>query len=402
MSYLKRLDEIFSSSSKRSMPPGFSMNDIQSLDQFLKSETQGQQSGKIEEKGKIDDANVKPINIDVLKAERLKKWQSPKRGEEPIPWATRDVKMLHRKAIVDANGKLIDNDKLRAMIMQRPEHIIAQNEKLAKSGVNQIFYDLTLPAYQGLIVDESTGEFEVVRTCPSAGDCKKHCYASRGTYIMFVGPVISSARTVNFLMNDYDGFKAQLLSELNAAVKSYNPHGVDVVLRWHDSGDFLSEKYLLMAYDIAKETPNVLHYAYTKQVPMVNKLMSHKPENFIFNYSFGGEHDKDIDITKDKYAKVVPKKTFKDLPVTKKRGKPRMGSKLGPVLSVKFEEPEIQELKRRVSKEFDLNPRTLITYDELRKIPYNKNNRWDVLVWKGHGDDSAARRDVGGTFLLFH
>ena len=31
-----------------------------------------------------------------------------------------------------------------------------------------------------------------------------------------------------------------------------------------------------------------------------------------------------------------------------------------------------------------------------------KDNYWHVLVWFGHGDDAATRKEVKGTLLLIH
>ena len=57
--------------------------------------------------------------------------------------------------------------------------------------------------------------------------------------------------------------------------------GVSVSIRWHDAGDFFSDPYLKLAYDVAKTFPDVQFYAYTK---MASVAASEKPNNFIINF----------------------------------------------------------------------------------------------------------------------
>jgi hypothetical protein len=362
------------------LPLGFSTDDIESIDDFLAD------NEVIDED--INDAETSGVDMAALKQRRM----NPPKKDTEHDISSRPEKLLHKSNIVDENGNVIDDDALRNKIIERPKTLIGQNSKLGKSGTNQMFYDLTLPSYQGLYVDEKTGEFKVVKTCPAAGECRKFCYAAKGGYIMFPASSLGASRTVNFLMNDEEGFKSQLLSELKAAIISNAKKGKKVVLRWHDSGDFLSEKYLLLAYSVAKATPEILHYAYTKQVPLVRKLEEHKPKNFIFNFSLGGLHDETIDKSKEKHAAVVPANLFKDLPHTKGEDG----------YAVIFAPKELAELKKRVADHFKIPLESIISYDEMIKTPPSEDKKWNVLVWKGHGDDAATREDVLGTYLLFH
>lgn len=296
-------------------------------------------------------------------------------------------------------------DELKRDISVRPKALIGQNKKLATSGknANQVFFDSTLPSYQGIFVDESTGEFKIVRTCPSAGACKAFCYASKGNYVIFKNSSMLSSRVVNYLMNDPQGFQDQMIREIKAVASPGNRSklkGKEIVLRWHDSGDFLSEKYLLLAYAVAKATPDVLHYAYTKQIPMVRKLASEKPDNFEFVFSVGGLFDADIDTKTEKHSQVVPLGLFNDLSKIEwtedENGKKQM-------VSVKIDPDKIPELKQVTADHYKVPVDSVITYDELVKIqPPGNERKWHVLVWKGHGDDAAARKDVLGVWLLFH
>jgi hypothetical protein len=301
--------------------------------------------------------------------------------------------MIHNSAllrVLTSEGTEIDGDELKKLITVRPKNLIGQNSKLASSGAasNEVFYDLTLPAYQGLFYNEQAQKFQVVKTCPSAGACKAYCYATSGGYVQYEDPWLLSTRTVNFLMNDYEGFKAQLLSELQVAQSTMKKKGKKLVLRWHDSGDFYSETYLMLAFDVARQTPNTRHYAYTKQVAMVQKHAADKPDNFLFNFSKGGTQDNAVNFNTQKHSKVVPYVLFKDLHIIKKQPLSREVA---------------TEIKKRVIYHYNLDAETVITYKELIKLPVNtKKNKYNVIVRPGDGDDAASRSDVLGTYLLIH
>ena len=63
----------------------------------------------------------------------------------------------------------------------------------------------------------------------------------------------------------------------------------------------------------------------------------------------------------------------------------------------------LDEFKHRMAHKYAISDiSTIITYDEMMKHPLGTAPHWNVLVWSGHGDDSATRRDVIGTYLLVH
>jgi hypothetical protein len=349
----------------------------------------------------IDDIRTSTASKDLMKKKGITPDQkaaakAAAKANEPegkyLP-AERPQRLIHSSALLGVltpEGNEIDKEKFKKLITVRPEQIVQQNSKLASSGsgANEVFYDLTLPAYQGLFYNEREGKFQVVKTCPSAGACKAYCYATSGGYVQYEGPWLSSTRTINFLMNDYEGFKQKVLQELQAAVNKNKKENKKVVLRWHDAGDFFSATYLLMAFDIARSTPEVRHYAYTKQVELVKQYLDKKPENFIFNYSKGGTQDSKVDFNSQKHSKVVPYVLFKDLKVVK-------GEPLSP--------EDTAKIKERVAHHYSLNPESVITYDELVKMPVNSiKSKYNVIVRPGDGDDAAAREDVLGTYLLIH
>ena len=344
-------------------PPGFNDPDmfiVQSLDEFIEDEGEADDTNvdddadMVEED--IDDVTSQDVDIGkVLKTadthakyrDEMKRWQAKSPavrkklrdlGLEPKdengkpmfpmfpdenPEGLGPKKMpLHLSTFMgfkDYQGHVISSDEVRKLITTRPKKLIAQNDKLSKSGVNKVFYDLTMPAYKGLWFDTANNKFKVISTCPFAGECKRFCYALKGGYIQYSASALGAAQMLNFLMNDYEGFKTELLKSLAVEVKKNNKKGMRTVLRWHDAGDFMSPSYLRTAFDIAKAMPEVLHYAYTKMIPMVRKMESEKPKNFIFNFSYGGaidtnaaEADKKVaPVGEEEYYRAIDPKTEK-------------------------------------------------------------------------------------------
>jgi len=163
------------------------------------------------------------------------------------------------------------------------------NRELRADGI----FTWTLPA---LAAKLSTGKNMLV--CPSAGVCAQLCYARSGTY-NFSNVKKAHVRNLELIVNDPEGWKAELTNELKA--KRYQG-GKSV--RIHDSGDFFTEQYFLLWLDIAKENPHVFFYAYTKEVAMVKK--HELPDNFVIIFSMGGTQDHLVDKEKDRHADVFP------------------------------------------------------------------------------------------------
>ena len=275
-----------------------------------------------------------------------------------------------------------------------------KNEKMQHSdGTSSIFFNVGLPALKGLAVDEKTGDFVIVDTCPGAGVCKTFCYAMKGGYVQWSAASLGTTRVLNFLLNDPDGFKNMLSNELTDAERKYAKKGTKVVVRWHDAGDFFSPEYMEVAFDVARRFPGILFYAYTKIAAVAHA--SNKPENFTFNFSEGAQpsQQKMVDFATTKHSRVVPKDLFYDL--IARQGNTLTKDALG---RMQFKSPEaLDEFKHRLAHKYAISDiSTIITYDEMMKIPLGTTPHWNVLVWSGHGDDSATRRDVLGTYLLIH
>ena len=300
--------------------------------------------------------------------------------------------------VKDEGGKTFDTEALKKSIMVRPGRILGQNAKMqhSETGTEAIF-DIGLPALKGLAVNEKTGEFVVVDTCPGAGACKTFCYAMKGSYVMFKAVSMGLARMLNFLLNDPAGFASQLNAEIAAAKSKMAKKNAKVVVRWHDAGDFFSAEYLDMAYSVANANPDVGFYAYTK---MADVATGQRPKNFNMDFSGGAlsSQEKKIDFQRVKHSKVVPKDMFFDLIARdgnnlKKDAKGRM----------QFASPEnLEQFKSTMAQKYAVAKDSILTYDEMMKTPVGDKPKWNVIVMPGDGDNSANRNDVVGSYLLFH
>lgn len=300
--------------------------------------------------------------------------------------------------VADERGGAYDLDHLRSLISSRPPALLKQNEKMVHSdGTSSVFFNIGLPALKGLAVNEKTGEFVIVDTCPGAGACKTYCYAMKGGYVQWKASSLSQTRVLNFLMNDPDGFKAQLSRELMAAQNKFGKKGTKIVVRWHDAGDFFSPEYLNLAYDVARHFPNIDFYAYTK---IASVAQSERPANFKINFSQGAQpsQERQIDFKRTKHSKVVPKELFFDL--IARQGTSLIRDARG---RMQFRDAHaLEEFKKRMAHKYALQLDTIITYDHMMNIPHGNTPHWNVIVMPGDGDESANRHDVIGTYLLFH
>lgn len=298
--------------------------------------------------------------------------------------------------IKDEGGNDYDLDALRKAITERPNKILKQNEKMQHSdGSSSIFYNVGLPALKGLAVNEKTGEFVVVDTCPGAGACKTFCYAMKGSYVMFKAVSMNQTRLLNFLLNDPQGFADEMSAEIRSAQRKNR--GTKVIVRWHDAGDFFSPEYLKVAYDVARQFPDVDFYAYTK---LASVAQGEKPSNFKMNFSGGaqGSEEKQINFQKTKHSRVVPKDMFFDLIARKgnnliKDAKGRMQF---------ASQDNLDTFKQRLAQQYKIDRNSIITYDQMMSTKDDGKPKWNVIVMPGDGDDSANRNDVLGSYLLFH
>lgn len=306
------------------------------------------------------------------------------------------------KAILDDNGERYDLDDFAKKITTRPRRILGKNAKMVKSAMGEeIVYDTTLPAIKGIVYDEKQKVFVEISTCTAAGKCQLNCYARKGGYIQFSGASMASTRLLNFLLNDPKGYMALVKKEI-ASRKRRHPNK-QLVIRWHDAGDFFSKKYRDLVYDLAKDNPDIRFYAYTK---VASVSIANKPDNFIINFSYGAKPAEEKAIEKHreetgetvKSAIVVPRRMFWDLIA-------RDGNTLikDDLERIQFKSPEALDVfKDRLVKEYHVDLDTIITYDEMLNIPPGTEPQWNVIVQPGAGDISARRKDVIISFLMEH
>lgn len=193
--------------------------------------------------------------------------------------------------------------------------LLTQNSELRPHGI----YNFTIPAWFVRLDDGS-----IFKTCPNAGACARVCYARNGTYL-FSNVMAAHMRNLRMIIDTPDKWQEAMTNELRQrrfrptnkardAIKGLNVDDLDEwVRKWwdqggkavriHDSGDFFAEWYLQRWFDIATDTPDVLFYAYTKEVAMLRE-QRHVPVNFRFVFSTGGLQD-DL-IGDDRHADVFP------------------------------------------------------------------------------------------------
>jgi len=70
---------------------------------------------------------------------------------------------------------------------------------------------------------------------------------------------------------------------------------------------------------------------------------------------------------------------------------------------MQFETPQNLEIfKERMAKAYKIDKNSILTYNEMMNTPLADTSKYNVIVMPGNGDDSANRKDVHGSYLLFH
>jgi len=306
---------------------------------------------------------------------------------------------IAKKVLVSTpDGETVDLDEFRKILMERPNELLRKNEKMQKSETSgTVFFNTTLPALKGLVVDEDTGEFKIVDTCPSAGACQLVCYAKHGSYIMYPHTSMFQHKTLNYLFNDAQGFQDQMEAEIKLATT--RNRGKKVQIRWNDSGDLLSPKFFGIVMSIANNTPFADHYIYTKEVQQA-KQFPNPPQNVIFNFSYGArkEQEQAIDPVKDKVSFIVNIKDEQKEPVLYAITK----FKYIQIKDKKWVYNNEDATKQIIAQKYKIDPKTILTIDELKNTPQGQEGQYNVIVLPGESDLSASRRDVRGTYLIIH
>lgn len=295
---------------------------------------------------------------------------------------------VHSKSDLLKGSK--DNLNLEDFIKQitsEPSNIVNTSEKMLKSGKrNEFVYKTGIPALRGLVYDIKKSKFYFINTCPGAGSCAAICYALKGNFIRFPRAYDLLTKRLNLLLNNPERYEEMMyndlvrLAEKHEALEGYKSK---IKLRWNDSGDFFTKKYVEIANRVMsklnKNGYNIQSYAYTKVGDVANDDV-----NFDTTFSQGSnkrEANK-VDIDKNKTAIIIPKEIGANLNLNK--------------IS------DTNEFKKSVASHFNLDVNNILTYDELMDTPFNPNNSWDVIVTNKDGDDAGFRKDVNDILLKFH
>lgn len=317
------------------------------------------------------------------------------------------------KAITKDDGTTEwDLNDLAKQIMEPPVSILGANAKMAKSKKEgAITYDLTLPALNGIVVDEEDTQkegkpvFVEVTTCPGAGECKTYCYARKGGYVMFPAPSLSAARALNFLLNHPDEYMNMFDGEVKLALKKATAAGIKLLVRIHDAGDFFSKEYYDLAMNVARNNPDARFYFYTKIGDIVTD--EHSPSNVVKQFSPGAQRKevKKVELVRGagkhvKDAVTLQKDDFRGLFKTDAKGK-YIKDKEG--RTVVASDEAWDNFKNKLAQKYNIDKDSIITYDQMVKIPEGPKPKWNVIVFPaGHGDLGAPRLDVQNQFLMFH
>jgi hypothetical protein len=327
---------------------------------------------------------VKPENlVDYLnrvKANSDKKYKDREKFKKNLPY-------LHSKSsFLKKDEKNIDIDYFIKKITSPPKSIISQNEKMTNSGDAYTFvYNTGIPAFRGIAYDISNGKFVYINTCPGAGECVFICYALKNNYVRFPGVYDNLTQRLNYILNYPDKYEEQLyqelknVCELHKAIKGYK---FKVSVRWNDSGDFFSKKYIQIAHNVIKrlrnEGYNVEDFLHTKIASVAADT-----EFDVTSFSVGGNKKELSKIDPNqKISDIVGRNLFKGLDLNK--------------LS------DIEKLKELLSMRIGVNKKYILTYDELMQTPVSKTPKWYTITMPGDGDDATRRKDVIRNFQTQH
>lgn len=172
----------------------------------------------------------------------------------------------------------------------RPDKLLTSNSNLRRDGI----WNWCLPAWAGRFPDGRT-----FNACPSAGICRKVCYARNGSY-NFSNVRLRHMRNLAYVMDDLPGWAEQMSTEID---RKRRP----TVIRIHDAGDFFSDEYTLAWLDVMRSHPDVRFYSYTKEISRFRRVVDGvAPANFKWVFSYGGREDHLIDPVLDRVADVFP------------------------------------------------------------------------------------------------
>jgi hypothetical protein len=222
---------------------------------------------------------------------------------------------------------------------------------------------------------------------------------------MFPESSMSAAKALNFLVNDPKGYMEMFDQEVKTVAAKARANGIKLLVRIHDAGDFFSKEYYNLAMDVARNNPDVKFYFYTKMGEIATDASA--PPNVVSQFSSGARSRevKTVDVVRGagkhvKDAVTLPKDMFRGLFKTDAKGK-YVKDAQGTTQVVSNE--AWQHFKQNLAARYKIDPASVITYDQMVRIPEGPAPKWNVVVFPaGHGDLGATRLDVQNQFLMFH
>lgn len=295
---------------------------------------------------------------------------------------------VHSKStFFDKDKSEVDIDSFIQRITEEPNNIVNSNDKMLKSGgPHEYVYKTGIPALRGIVYDIENKTFHYINTCPGAGSCAIICYAMKGNYVRYPASYDSMTKRLNLLLNNPSRYEEMMFEDLkriaieHSAFKGYK---AKVILRWNDSGDFFTKKYVDIANSVMvslkKEGYNVESYAYTK----IGDVATNDAEfDTTFSQGANKKETSKVDLDTKKTSLVIPKELADGINL------------------MKVSDEEIY--KQRVAKFFNYNPSSIITYEELMQTPKGNEEKWNVIITSEDGDDAAFRKDVKHVLLKQH
>jgi len=221
---------------------------------------------------------------------------------------------------------------------------------------------------------------------------------------MFPASSMSAAQSLNFLVNDPSGYMAMFDKEVKAVKKQADKNGIKLLVRVHDAGDFFSKEYYDLVMNVKQQNPGVRFYFYTK---MGDIASADQPDDVVAQFSGGAKRgeQKKVEFVRGvgkhvKDAITLPKDMFRGLFQTDAKGKYIKDAEGRTQVK---SEADWQQFRQKLASAYHIDPKTIITYDQMVKIPEGPTPKWNVVIFPaGHGDLGASRLDVANQFMMFH
>jgi hypothetical protein len=135
-------------------------------------------------------------------------------------------------------------------------------------------------------------------TIQDGKDTQFRCFSASQEVIF---PAVREARLRNYELLT---LAAQDMQATVDTILAQIPQDAEII-RLHVAGDFKSQNYFDAWLSVAKQTPHINYYAYTKSLPFWVARLGQIPSNFVLTASYGGRKDAMIAAYGLRYAKVL-------------------------------------------------------------------------------------------------